>query len=369
MVFSLVNSLCSHLVALLTWCFDRFVAPSLIPIVHMGIIPDFLIRKAVQWMLHDRLVSCDQNSVDKNMEAKMQYIKELQKLPVAINTQSANSQHYELPPELYEHVLGRNKKYSCCLWEAPSATLDDSEEAALNQVATRADVRERHSVLDLGCGWGSFTLWAAQKFPYAEFTCVSNSASQRDYIRAQASKKGLKNITAIHADVNDYKPKEDGSFDRVVSIEMFEHVKNYGELLQRISRWLKPSGKLFVHIFSHKEFPYHFTEGWMAENFFTGGQMPSDDLLLYFQGHLRMANHWRVSGRHYAKTCNEWLKRLDANKHRVLPVLQKAYRCRNASEAYERFIDWRLFYIACAELFAYHDGNEWFVSHYLLEKR
>ena len=308
-----------------------------------------------------------------------------------LDTDLANSQHYEVPAKFYDLCLGHSKKYSSGLWPFPSSkfgmgtnmtieqSLNNSEEAMLDLYITRAQITNGMHVVDLGCGWGSLTLHIAKRLPDCKITSISNSNSQREYILRTATERGynVENINVITCDVSKW---EDESYcnemlsgvvennDRVISIEMFEHMKNYGVLLSKINTFLKPGGKLFVHIFTNIRYTYHFEKGWMADTFFTGGTMPSDDLLLYFGEHFSVANHWRVNGSNYEKTSNAWLALMD--KHwksgELEPVLEEAY---GEGKGYVWYVNWRLFYLACAELFGMNRGEEWMVSHYLFDKR
>jgi cyclopropane-fatty-acyl-phospholipid synthase len=292
---------------------------------------------------------------------------DLRTRPLAENTLDANKQHYEVPAGFYTHVMGSWKKYSCGLWPAGVDTLEASEVAALHLVCERAQIPKDRAVrvLDMGCGWGSFTLFCATHFPKAVITSVSNSASQRAYIEGECKRRGLTNVTVITCDINAFDGAGKG-YDRVVSIEMMEHVKNYELLLQRVASWMAPRGRMFVHIFTHKSTSFHYVDGWMAENFFTGGQMPSDDLLLHFQRDVALVNRWVVNGKHYERTCNAWLEKFDAHTAEVTKVIDATY---GAKDRTKWIVNWRLFFISCAELFGYDGGNEWAVSHYLFEKK
>lgn len=302
----------------------------------------------------------------------MKIVQQLQTMPVAINTDEANDQHYEVPAEFYSLCLGPRKKYSSGLWPTPKTTFEESEVAMLDLYCERAQLKDGMHIVDLGCGWGSLTLHLAEKYPNSKITGISNSNSQREYIMRTAKDRGLNvdNIKIVTCNVSDDKGALDvvKDNDRVMSIEMFEHMKNYTFLLKKVHGFLKPGGKLFVHIFTHKDYTYHFEDGWLAENFFTGGTMPSDDLLLYFANDFSIENHWRVNGTHYSKTSNAWLDTLDENymNGKLTPVLAKAYGER---KAYEWYINWRLFYLSCAELWGFANGEEWIVSHYLFERR
>ena len=330
-------------------------------------IPDFLIRAGIRGRLSQQLVDLKKQHMDDEQDQKMQWVGQLRQSPVALVPEKANEQHYEVSSEFFEIVLGKHLKYSCGYWPEGVRSLDDSETAMLELTVARADLQDGQDVLELGCGWGSLTLFMGAKYPKSKITAVSNSNSQREFIMQQAKLRGLANVNVITADMNDF--STDGQFDRVVSIEMFEHMRNYQELLGRVSRWLKSGGKLFVHVFCHKEFSYPFVaereDDWMAKNFFAGGLMPSKDLLLYFQDELHIQNHWMVDGRHYQKTCEAWLKELDANKSAALKILGQGV---SQAEAIKRFSFWRVFFLACAETFGYDGGKEWFVTHYLFEK-
>ena len=283
--------------------------------------------------------------------------------PVAEVPEAANEQHYELPPDFLGLFLGPRRKYSGCLFEPEQATLAEAEEAMLALTCERAGVADGQRILELGCGWGSLTLWLAEKYPDAEIVAVSNANNQREYIEGVAAERGFSNLTVITADMNDFEPE--GAFDRVVSVEMFEHIRNWKELLRRISTWLNPDGKLFVHVFSHRTLPYLFEGTWAAERFFTGGVMPSHDLLLRFADDMAVKESWIVPGTHYARTLQAWLKKLDTHRDEALAILGRDGR--SDSEAKALLGGWRLFILSTAKIWGYRGGNRWLVSHYLLE--
>jgi len=363
----LYRKLTATILSLLSKCSDIAL-----PLVYAGIVPDYLIRLGIRIRCGDHLRLLESEGVEMDQNTKMEIVRQLKTMPVAINTTEANDQHYEVPSAFYDLALGPRKKYSSGLWPSPSTTFEESEKAMLDLYCDRAQLEDGMKIVDLGCGWGSLTLHLAEKYPNSTITGISNSHSQREYILKTAEERNLKvqNITIVTCNVNDDQGALDTvrDNDRVLSVEMFEHMKNYSTLLSKIHAFLKPSGKLFVHIFTHKHFAYHFTDGWMADNFFTGGTMPSDDLLLYFGEHFNCENHWRVNGSNYEKTSNGWLNLIDKNwkKGLLKPVLEDAY---GKGKGYEWYVNWRLFFLACAELFGYDGGDEWIVSLYLFERR
>jgi len=337
-------------------------------VLEKNLLPDRALRLGIRRLLRQRLREEGEGGLEASHDRFMRFLETLKASPVAINTADANDQHYELPPAFFRLVLGRNLKYSSCFWPEGTRTLDQAEEAMLALTAARAGLQDGQRILELGCGWGSLSLWMAERFPGAEITAVSNSVPQREFILGQARERGLGNLKVLTADMNSFDPPG-RDYDRVVSVEMFEHMRNYETLMGRIASWLAPGGMLFVHIFTHRDYAYPFEarddNDWMARNFFTGGVMPSDHTLLYFQRDLRILSHWRVNGRHYQATAEAWLQRLDASRSAVLALFQDTY---GPGQALKHFVQWRVFFMACAELFGSGGGERWFVSHYLFQR-
>jgi cyclopropane-fatty-acyl-phospholipid synthase len=332
------------------------------------LLPDSVIRHGIRRRSAQRLLELQTGSVEQRHERERAFVEGLRRSPVAIHTDAANEQHYELPPEFMHAVLGPRMKYSSAYWPEGVRTLAEAEIAMLDLYAERAQLRDGQHILELGCGWGSLTLYMAERFPRSQVLGVSNSAPQREWILEQARLRGLDNVTIRTADVNTLELDE--RFDRVVSVEMFEHMKNYEHLLQKISGWLHEDGHLFVHMFTHRDHSYHFEvqseDDWMARHFFTGGTMAAHHLLLEFQNHLVVEDHWQLSGVHYEKTANAWLSRMDANRDEILPMLAGVYGDEETRRWWSR---WRTFFMACAEMFGYERGEQWLVSHYLLSPR
>lgn len=331
-------------------------------------IPDFLIRIGIRRLLKQRLRDENKGNTEAQQEHLMALIAELKSSPIAVNTNEANEQHYEVPTEFYQYCLGKHLKYSSGFWKDGVSDIDASEKDMLELTCTRAELANGQEVLELGCGWGSLSLFMSAKFPKSNFTVVSNSRTQKKYIDEQAQERGIKNLQVITVNINDF--KIDKQFDRVVSVEMFEHMRNYQKLMALVSDCLKPEGKLFVHIFTHKEYAYKFEvideSDWMSKYFFTGGIMPSDDLLLYFNEKLSIQKHWHVNGMHYSKTSEAWLTNMDRHKKDIMPLFETTY---GKEQAVKWWVYWRIFYMACAELWGYKHGEEWMVSHYLFNKK
>lgn len=330
-----------------------------------GWLPESVIRIGIRRQLADRCRLIKTESLASAYERKQQYVDKLRQRPIAINTADANAQHYEVGTSVLQACLGPRMKYSSCLYPTGKETLTQAEIAMLDSYVEKAGLKDGMRILDLGCGWGSLSLYLAERFPKCSITAFSNSRTQRVYIEGEAAKKNLTNLEVVTGDVvmHEFPPN---TYDRIISIELFEHMKNYNLLMAKISRALKPGGKLFVHIFAHKESPYDFEDGWMSTHFFTGGTMLSADLLHFFQEDLTLSKQWWVSGKHYAKTCEDWLSKMNASRKEIWPGLEETYGKENAPMWFRR---WRVFYLACAELFAYEGGDTWGVCHYLFEKK
>ncbi len=331
-----------------------------------NMLPDFLIRIGIRRLLKERLREENYGPVEAQHGHLMEYVETLRSSPIAVDTRAANEQHYEAPTEFFKYVLGKNMKYSSCYYSGGVTNLDMAEDVMLEKTCARADLKNGQKILELGCGWGSLSLYMAKKFPMSRITAVSNSRTQKIYIDSEAEKRGIKNLTIVTADMNVFDTSE--TFDRCVSVEMFEHMKNYGLLFENIGRWLNAEGKLFIHIFTHREYAYPFEvrseKDWMAKYFFTGGQMPSDHLLFYFSEKFQIENHWRVSGVHYQKTSEAWLSNMDRHCEEIDSLFRTVY----GKDYIKWRVYWRVFFMSCAELWGFRKGEEWFVSHYLFKK-
>jgi len=342
---------------------------SLIDLCERGLVPDALTRYGIRRLCAQRLREEHAGDAVAAWQRFRGLLDELRSSPLAIETEAANRQHYEVPARFFELCLGKRLKYSSCFYPTGNENLDQAEEAMLSLYGERAELADGMRILELGCGWGSLTLWMAERFPSAQILGVSNSASQRKHILGQCARRGLDNVEILTRDVNELE-LDDRRFDRVVSVEMFEHVRNYQGLFERIAGWLDPGGKLFCHIFCHRELMYPFeTQGednWMGRHFFTGGLMPAADTFLHFQQHLVIEQQWRLSGTHYQRTANHWLENQDRHAPEVLKVLREVYGEAEAKLWAQR---WRMFWMACAELFGYADGHEWLVGHYRFARR
>jgi len=337
-------------------------------LLEKDLVPDFLIRKGIRDLLKQRIKDETNPDLEAQQQHFMDLLKSFKSSAIAVETKAANEQHYEVPTAFYLNVLGKNLKYSSGYWKNGNTDFDRSEDDMLELTCQRAELKDGMEILELGCGWGSLTLFMAKTFPNSNILAVSNSATQRAHIEETAKQRGLNNVTIITADINVF--TTDRRFDRIVSVEMFEHMRNHAQLFEKISGFLKDGAKMFIHIFTHKELTYLFEvqddTDWMSKYFFTGGMMPSDHYLLYFQEHFKIQNHWRVNGTHYSKTSEAWLSKMDQHKDIIMPLFEKTY---GKDQAVKWWVYWRIFFMSCAELWGYDDGKEWFVSHYLFEKR
>ncbi|MBB3193100.1 SAM-dependent methyltransferase [Roseateles terrae] len=337
-----------------------------------GLLPDVALRAGIRQLLRQRLDESQARHAESAAQLTAQFIASLDRSALALVPEKANEQHYELPAALYLNMLGPHLKYSCCWWPEGVNTLEEAEDAALQETATRAGLADGQTILELGCGWGSLSLWMAAHYPQARITAVSNSASQRAFILARAQERGLHNLQVLTMDFNRLGDEGgmDGQFDRIVSVEMFEHLRNWPQAFRKVSRWLRDDGRFFMHVFAHRGAPYAFEvrdeTDWMSQYFFSGGMMPSDDLALRCQGDLALQQQWRWDGRHYARTAGAWLEKFDANRLAVMPVLESVYGAAQAPMWWQR---WRLFLLSVQELFAYDQGQQWWVSHYLFAPR
>jgi cyclopropane-fatty-acyl-phospholipid synthase len=335
--------------------------------VEQGYVPDRVIRLGIRRLLRERLAEIADGDAEASAQQAQAFFDGLGDAPLALVPEKANEQHYEVPAAFFAEVLGTHRKYSSCWWPEGVTTLDEAEAASLAETCARAGLQDGQRVLELGCGWGSLTLWMAAHYPASSITAVSNSASQREHIEAEALRRGLNNVRVITRDINAFDTAE--HYDRIVSVEMFEHLRNWPAAFARVAGWLAPQGRFFMHVFAHRGAPYAFVErdasDWMSRHFFSGGMMPSDDLALHCQRDLKILRRWRWDGRHYQKTSEAWLANMDAKRDVVWPVLEATY---GADQAQVWWMRWRLFFLSVAELFGYDDGQQWWVSHYLFEK-
>lgn len=342
-------------------------SPSL-GITESGLLPDALVRGGIRRLLRKRLDDIHADDCELSAAALSGFVEMMDAADIALVPDLANEQHYEVPAAFFAEALGSHRKYSCCYWHSGTASLSEAEADALRISCDRAGITDGMAVLDMGCGWGSASLWIAINYPGCTVLAVSNSISQHDHIVAETKRLGLSNLEVQVCDMNVFAPE--GQFDRIISIEMFEHMRNYRRLFARVASWLKPGGRFFMHIFCHRSTPYEFLDSgandWMGQHFFSGGIMPSNDLPLQFQDDLKIVERWRWSGLHYARTANAWLQQMDQRRQRVMPVLQKTY---GTAQAHTWWVRWRIFFMACAELFDFNNGEEWYVGHYLFERR
>jgi len=343
------------------------VNAAVLGLVERGLLPDRLVRAGIRSLGERRLEEDVPAEPEARARAAARVREAMATGPVAVATDAANRQHYEVPPGFYELVLGRHLKYSSCFYPTGSETLDEAEAAMLALTCRRADLRDGQDVLELGCGWGALTLWMAERYPASRITAVSNSAPQRRFIEGRAASRGLENLRVVTADMNAFRPE--GTFDRVVSVEMFEHMRNWRLLMSRVARWLRPDGRLFLHVFCHREVPYFFEDqgedDWMARHFFTGGLMPSLGLPGQVGDELTVERQWAVSGTHYQRTARHWLEKLDERRGAVERLFADVYGPGEAARWVRR---WRVFFMACEELFGYRGGGEWLVGHTLLRR-
>ncbi len=338
---------------------------SAIRTVERSPLPDPLTRTGINFLVGRTRRSLSGGSLSqRNATHEQAFVRAMAAYPIAEHTDAANEQHYELPPEFFGLVLGPRRKYSSCLYRRGGETLAQAEVFGLLETVAHADLADGQHILELGCGWGSLTLFMAERYPDAKITAVSNSAPQRAYIEAQAREKGFANVRVITADMNSFQPG--GRFDRIVSVEMFEHMANWQKLLERVRSWLAPEGRVFIHVFTHKSRSYRFDHrdksDWIAQHFFTGGIMPSHELIRHFPDLFDVEHEWQWNGRNYQRTANQWLANMDANLPEIDRILAGVY----GKDALIWRRRWRLFFLATAGLFGHKNGEEWGVSHYRL---
>jgi len=336
--------------------------------VEQGRVPDAVVRAGIRALLRRRLAQLEEGGPEAMAVRTAAFVAAMGQSPVALVPELANAQHYEVPESFFGLVLGPNRKYSGCYYTPEARSLGDAEEAALALSCEHAQLEDGQQVLELGCGWGSLSLWMATHYPRSQVTAVSNSRSQRQYIEQQAAQRGLGNLRVVTCDMNAF--DAGARYDRIVSVEMFEHMRNWQELFRRVAGWLAPGGRFFMHVFVHRSVPYAFEDqgedDWMSRHFFSGGMMPSDELPALLQDDLRLEARWRWDGTHYERTANDWLANMDARRAQVWPVLEACY---GAAEAQRWWSRWRVFFMACAELWGYEGGRHWWVSHYRFSRR
>ncbi|MCC7526890.1 MAG: class I SAM-dependent methyltransferase [Candidatus Melainabacteria bacterium] len=331
------------------------------------LVPEWIIRAGIRKMLAQKLKAEKKPTPELQRQSMIDFVNELKSSPIAIHTDAANRQHYEVPASFFEAVLGPRLKYSSALWLDNTKNLAEAELNMLETYCRRADLKDGQTIMDLGCGWGSLSLFLAEKYKSSSIVAVSNSSTQKEFIDKQLKLRGLNNVTVMTANIADFNTEME--FDRILSIEMFEHLKNYRAVLAKVSRWLRPDGKLFIHIFTHRQFAYHYEDkdgtDWLTRTFFEGGTMPSEDLFIHFQEDVRILDQWSVSGTHYRKTAEAWLKTMKSKRRQIMKIMKETYGERDAVQWWAY---WKLFFLACAELWGYRKGTEWKVSHYLFEK-
>lgn len=336
-------------------------------LVEAGLVPDPIIRRGIHKIDSDHLKKYRSKSPEELGAELNALIRDMKNSPMALYTDEANRQHYELPAEFFVKVLGKHLKYSCCLYEGENDSLDGAEEKMLELTCKRAGVTDGMKILDLGCGWGSLSLYIAENYKDCEILSVSNSRIQGEFIRKRLKEKEIDSVTVKTADINDFRTGD--RFDRIISIEMFEHLRNYCLLFNRIRSWLTDEGRLFFHIFVHREYASIFEQededDWIAQYFFTGGLMPSVALPLYFQEDMVLEKSWLVGGMHYHYTAEHWLRNMDSQKEEIIPIMKSVYGEKDAMLWFRR---WRIFFIACSELWGYDKGREWMVCHYLMKR-
>ena len=336
-------------------------------LIALPIYPEWFLRLVIRLLVYKKYRSESANQALQG-NSYTNIVKFLSEGKLATDFDSSNNQHYEVSTNFYSEVLGNHLKYSCAYWNDKSSDLSHAEESMLNLYCERAQLTDGQKILELGCGWGSLTLFMAKKYPKSKITAMSSSNQQRIFIESQIKKFNLKNLTVITKDINDF--KSDATYDRIVSIEMFEHLSNYKLLFEKLQSWIKDDGAIFIHVFGHKKFAYKFENkgiaDWMSRNFFTGGVMPSERLFSYFENQLFIVNQWRVQGTHYCKTANAWVLNLKKNKKKIIEILSRDYP---ENSSIIKYNTWKIFFLACAELFGFNNGNDWMVFHYLIKKR